>query len=200
MELFNEINSFIKRSKLEISIFKLLLLYHHNESDRFCYDLILDVTKKIESGMVIYSKEKSDELYNTIDNDFITLKELYEEFKREVYPFFSVKSIMLLSVLPKTDVEKIYSFLVKYIEEDIKGVEKLLFQIYKTIMYFPSVEYQNSVKEFLNQTVITDDRLESVMGSIKQHKKDLQSEGLENSYIELLAMYFDYLCKEFKHV
>lgn len=200
MELFNEINSFIKRSKLEISIFKLLLLYHHNESDRFCYDLILDVTKKIESGMVIYSKEKSDELYNTIDNDFITLKELYEEFKREVYPFFSVKSIMLLSVLPKTDVEKIYSFLVKYIEEDIKGVEKLLFQIYKTIMYFPSVEYQNSVKEFLNQTVITDDRLESVMGSIKQHKKDLKSEGLENSYIELLAMYFDYLCKEFKHV
>lgn len=200
MELFNEINSFIKRSKLEISIFKLLLLYHHNESDRFCYDLILDVTKKIESGMVIYSKEKSDELYNTIDNDFITLKELYEEFKREVYPFFSVKSIMLLSVLPKTDVEKIYSFLVKYIEEDIKGVEKLLFQIYKTIMYFPSVEYQNSVKEFLNQTVITDDRLESVMGSIKQHKKDLKSEGLENSYIELLAMYFDYLCKGFKHV
>ena len=150
--------------------------------------------------MVIYSKEKSDELYNTIDNDFITFKELYEEFKREVYPFFSVKSIMLLSVLPKTDVEKIYSFLVKYIEEDIKGVEKLLFQIYKTIMYFPSVEYQNSVKEFLNQTVITDDRLESVMGSIKQHKKDLKSEGLENSYIELLAMYFDYLCKEFKHV
>ena len=69
MELFNEINSFIKRSKLEISIFKLLLLYHHNESDRFCYDLILDVTKKIESGMVIYSKEKSDELLIHEDKD-----------------------------------------------------------------------------------------------------------------------------------
>ena len=31
-------------------------------------------------------------------------------------------------------------------------------------------------------------------------RRDLKSEGLENSYIELLAMYFDYLCKEFKHV
>ena len=67
-------------------------------------------------------------------------------------------------------------------------------------MYFPSVEYQNNVKEFLNQSIITEERLESVMGSIKQHKKDLKSEGLESSYIELLAMYFDYLCKEFKNV
>lgn len=200
MKLFEDINSFLKRSKLDNSIFKLLLLYHHNESDKLCYDIILELTEKIEGSIVIYSKEKSDELYNVIDNDFYTLKELYEEFKREVYPFFSVKSVMVLSVLPRGDVEKIYTFLVKYLEEDINGVEKLLFQIYKTLMFFPSVEYQNSVKEFLSQSVITDDRLESVMGSIKQHKKDLKSEGLESSYIELLAMYFDYLCKEFNYV
>ena len=67
-------------------------------------------------------------------------------------------------------------------------------------MYFPSEEYRNSVKDFLSQSVITEERLESVMGSIKQHKKDLKNEGLESSYIELLAIYFDYLCKEFKHV
>lgn len=200
MKLFDDIGSFLKRSKLDNSIFKLLLLYHNNESDLLCYDIILELTEKIESSIVIYSKEKSDELYNVIDNDFATLKELYEEFKREVYPYFSVKSVMLLTVLPKTDVEKVYSFLVKYLEEDETGINKLLFQIYKTLMYFPSVEYRNSVKEFLSQSVITDDRLESVMGSIKQHKKDLKSEGLESSYIELLAMYFDYLCKEFKHV
>ncbi len=200
MKLFEDINSFLKRSKLDNSIFKLLLLYHNNESDKLCYDIILELTEKIEGSIVIYSKEKSDELYNVIDNDFYTLKELYEEFKREVYPFFSVKSVMVLSVLPKSDVEKIYTFLVKYLDEDIKGVEKLLFQIYKTLMFFPSVEYQNSVKEFLSQSVVTDDRLESVMGSIKQHKKDLKSEGLESSYIELLAMYFDYLCKEFNYV
>ncbi len=200
MKLFDDIGSFLKRSKLDNSIFKLLLLYHNNESDLLCYDIILELTEKIESSIVIYSKEKSDELYNVIDNDFATLKELYEEFKREVYPYFSVKSVMLLTVLPKTDVEKVYSFLVKYLEEDETGINKLLFQIYKTLMHFPSVEYRNSVKEFLSQSVITDDRLESVMGSIKQHKKDLKSEGLESSYIELLAMYFDYLCKEFKHV
>mgnify|MGYP003289758227 CR=1 FL=1 len=200
MKLFDDIGSFLKRSKLDNSIFKLLLLYHKNESDLLCYDIILELTEKIESSIVIYTKEKSDELYNVIDNDFATLKELYEEFKREVYPYFSVKSVMLLTVLPKTDVEKVYSFLVKYLEEDETKIDKLLFQIYKTLMYFPSVEYRNSVKEFLSQSVITDDRLESVMGSIKQHKKDLKSEGLESSYIELLAMYFDYLCKEFKHV
>ena len=200
MKLFEDINSFLKRSKLDNSIFKLLLLYHNTESDKLCYDIIIELTEKIEGSMVIYSKEKSIELYNIIDNDFATLKELYEEFKREVYPYFSVKSVMLLSVLPKTDVEKIYKFLVRYLDDEIRGIEKLLFQIYKTLMYFPSVEYQNNVKEFLNQSIITEERLESVMGSIKQHKKDLKSEGLESSYIELLAMYFDYLCKEFKNV
>lgn len=200
MKLFEDINSFLKRSKLDNSIFKLLLLYHNTESDKLCYDIIIELTEKIEGSMVIYSKEKSIELYNIIDNDFATLKELYEEFKREVYPYFSVKSVMLLSVLPKTDVEKIYKFLVRYLDDEIRGIEKLLFQIYKTLMYFPSVEYQNNVKEFLNQSIITEELLESVMGSIKQHKKDLKSEGLESSYIELLAMYFDYLCKEFKNV
>ena len=201
MELFNEINGFIKRSKLEISIFKLLLLYHDNSEDKSCYELILELTAKIEEDQVIYSKEKSDALYNTIDNDFVTLKELYDEFKKEVYPYFPVKAVMLLSVLPKSDVDKIYKFLVKYLSfDETKGVDSIVFQIYKTLSYFPSVEYRNNVMDFLNQTVITSDRLESVMSSIKQHKKDLKSEGLENSYIELLAMYFNYLCKEFKHV
>ena len=201
MELFNEINSFIKRSKLELSIFKLLLLYHKSSEDILCYDVILEVTSKIESDLVIYSKEKGEALYNTIDNDFVTLKELYEEFKKEVYPYFPVKGVMLLSVLPKTDVDKIYNFLVRYLEfEESKGLDALVFQIYKTLMYFPSEEYRNSVKDFLSQTIITSDRLENVMASIKQHKKDLKNEGLEASYIELLAIYFNYLCKEFKHV
>ena len=158
MKLFEDINSFLKRSKLDNSIFKLLLLYHDTESDKLCYDIIIELTEKIEGSMVIYSKEKSIELYNIIDNDFATLKELYEEFKREVYPYFSVKSVMLLSVLPKTDVEKIYKFLVRYLDDEIRGIEKLLFQIYKTLMYFPSVEYQNNVKEFLNQSIITEER------------------------------------------
>lgn len=201
MELFNEITTYIKRTKLDNAIFKLLLLYNTNLQDSLCYDLIQEVTKKIENNIVIYNKEKLVELYNIIDNDFATLKALYEEYKREVYPLFPVKGIMLLSVLPKSDVDKIYSFLSDYLKDnDSFGIDKLLFQIYKTLMYFPSAEYRSSVKEFLSQSIITDERLESVMGSIKQHKKDLKSEGLENSYIELLAMYFDYLCKEFKHV
>ena len=200
MKLFEDINSFLKRAKLDNSIFKLLLIYHSNNMDKLCYDIILELSLKIENSMVIYSKEKSDELYNVIDNDFYTLKELYEEFKREVYPLFPVKGIMLLSVLPRTDVDKIAKFIGNYMIEDSVGIDKLLFQIYKTLSFFPSNDYQQSVKEFLSQTVITEERLESVMGSIKQHKKDLKSEGLESSYVELLAMYFDYLCKEFKHV
>ena len=201
MNLFEEIASFSKRSKQDTAIFRLLLLYNNNESDKLCYDLILELTKKIDEQVVIYSKEKSEQLYNLIDNDFVTLKELYEEYKREVYPLFPVKGIMLLSVLPKSDVDKIYSFLSDYLKDnDSFVIDKLLFQIYKTLMYFPSAEYRSSVKEFLSKSIITEERLERVMGSIKQHKKDLKSEGLENSYIELLAMYFDYLCKEFKHV
>ena len=107
----------------------------------------------------------------------------------------------MLSVLPKTDVEKMNVFLNKYlIDEQTDHLQQLLFQIYKTLMYFPSEQYRTSVKEFLNATTISEDRLESVMASIKQHKKDLKSEGLEASYIELLAMYFNYLCMVRKDV
>jgi hypothetical protein len=201
MELFNEITTYIKRTKLDNAIFKLLLLYNTNLQDSLCYDLIQEVTKKIENNIVIYNKEKSVELYNIIDNDFATLKALYEEYKREVYPLFPLRALALLSVLPKTDVEKMNVFLNKYlIDEQTDHLQQLLFQIYKTLMYFPSEQYRNSVKEFLNATTISEDRLESVMASIKQHKKDLKSEGLEASYIELLAMYFNYLCMGKKDV
>jgi hypothetical protein len=201
MELFNEITTYIKRTKLDNAIFKLLLLYNTNLQDSLCYDLIQEVTKKIENNIVIYNKEKSVELYNIIDNDFATLKALYEEYKREVYPLFPLRALALLSVLPKTDVEKMNVFLNKYlIDEQTDHLQQLLFQIYKTLMYFPSEQYRNSVKEFLNATTISEDRLESVMASIKQHKKDLKSEGLEASYIELLAMYFNYLCMVRKDV
>ena len=201
MELFNEITTYIKRTKLDNAIFKLLLLYNTNLQDSLCYDLLQEVTKKIENNIVIYNKEKSVELYNIIDNDFATLKALYEEYKREVYPLFPLRALALLSVLPKTDVEKMNVFLNKYlIDEQTDHLQQLLFQIYKTLMYFPSEQYRTSVKEFLNATTISEDRLESVMASIKQHKKDLKSEGLEASYIELLAMYFNYLCMGKKDV
>jgi hypothetical protein len=201
MELFNEITTYIKRTKLDNAIFKLLLLYNTNLQDSLCYDLIQEVTKKIENNIVIYNKEKSVELYNIIDNDFATLKALYEEYKREVYPLFPLRALASLSVLPKTDVETMNVFLNKYlIDEQTDHLQQLLFQIYKTLMYFPSEQYRNSVKEFLNATTISEDRLESVMASIKQHKKDLKSEGLEASYIELLAMYFNYLCMGKKDV
>ena len=201
MELFNEITAYIKRTKLDNAIFKLLLLYNTNLQDSLCYDLIQEVTKKIENNIVIYNKEKSVELYNIIDNDFATLKALYGEYKREVYPLFPLRALALLSVLPKTDVEKMNTFLNKYlIDEQTDHLQQLLFQIYKTLMYFPSEQYRNSVKDFLNATTISEDRLESVMASIKQHKKDLKSEGLEASYIELLAMYFNYLCMVRKDV
>ena len=81
--------------------------------------MILELTKKIDEQVVIYSKEKSEQLYNVIDNDFATIKELYEEYKREVYPLFPVKGIMLLSVLPKSDVDKIYSFLSDYLNRHL---------------------------------------------------------------------------------
>jgi hypothetical protein len=125
-----------------------------------CYDLIQEVTKKIENNIVIYNKEKSVELYNIIDNDFATLKALYEEYKREVYPLFPLRALALLSVLPKTDVEKMNVFLNKYlIDEQTDHLQQLLFQIYKTLMYFPSEQYRTSVKEFLNASTISEDRL-----------------------------------------
>jgi hypothetical protein len=199
--LFDEINSYLKRCKLEISIFKLLLLYNKNSEDEICYNLILSLTKKIEESICIYNKERNSELYNIIDNDFVTLKDLFDEFKKEVYPLFSVQGLSLLTKLPKTDVEKMYIMLEAFLEEDVVDFkQRLLFQIYKTLMYFPNEEYKNSVKQFLDQNKITTSSMEKVMSSIKQQKKDLKNEGLEKSYIELLALYFHYLFIEVQHV
>ncbi len=199
--LFDEINSYLKRCKLEISIFKLLLLYNKNSEDEICYNLILSLTKKIEESICIYNKERNSELYNIIDNDFVTLKDLFDEFKKEVYPLFSVQGLSLLTKLPKTDVEKMYIMLEAFLEEDVVDFkQRLLFQIYKTLMYFPNEEYKNSVKKFLDQNKITTSSMEQVMSSIKQQKKDLKNEGLEQSYIELLALYFHYLFIEVQHV
>ena len=199
--LFDEINSYLKRCKLEISIFKLLLLYNKNSEDEICYNLILSLTKKIEESICIYNKERNSELYNIIDNDFVTLKDLFDEFKKEVYPLFSVQGLSLLTKLPKTDVEKMYIMLEAFLEEDVVDFkQRLLFQIYKTLMYFPNEEYKNSVKQFLDQNKITTSSMEQVMSSIKQQKKDLKNEGLEQSYIELLALYFHYLFIEVQHV
>lgn len=201
MELFNEINSYLKRNKLEISIFKLLLLYDKNESDELCYNFIVSLTKKIEENICIYNKEKSEELFNIIDNDFVTLKDLFDEFKKEVYPLFPVQGITLLTRLPKTDVEKMYLVLENFFKEEVVDFkQRLLFQIYSTLMFFPSEEYRNSVKEFLNQNKISTNSMEKVMSSIKQHKQELKNEGLENSYIELLSLYFHYLFLEVNHV
>mgnify|MGYP003296094289 FL=1 len=100
-------------------------------------------------------------MYNIIDNDFVTLKDLFDEFKKEVYPLFSVQGLSLLTKLPKTDVEKMYIMLEAFLEEDVVDFkQRLLFQIYKTLMYFPNEEYKNSVKQFLDQNKISTSSME----------------------------------------
>ena len=70
MELFNEITTYIKRTKLDNAIFKLLLLYNTNLQDSLCYDLIQEVTKKIENNIVILTIINSISFERIVSKNF----------------------------------------------------------------------------------------------------------------------------------
>ena len=95
------------------------------------------------------------------------------------------------------DCEHIVGELLKEFKIERKPSDEILHKLKKI---GASEEYRNSVKEFLNQNKISTNSMEKVMSSIKQHKQELKNEGLENSYIELLSLYFHYLFLEVNHV
>lgn len=197
MQLFEEINKFFKRTNLEKNIFKLLSMYDQNSENKECLELIDNITLKIKTNICEYQKTFEDSLYNIIDNDFVTLKDLHDEYKKEVYPLFPVKGIALLTTLTNTDISKITNYLSSYlIEEDLNEIKSnLLFQIFKTLSYFEDNNYKEKIKTFLNNNMMTCEHIEAIMTSMKQHKKELKNEGLENEYLNLMAVYFHFLYK-----
>ena len=163
MDLFKEYSLFVKNQSVTLRIFRFLSLFDIPVDGNLYVETINTLMNKIKDNITLYNIKKSEELYNVIDNDFVTLNDLVTEFKNIVYPCFPVSSLAIISNFGVLDIE-----------------------------YFPT-SYQEQVRKFLNQEHISDKNLENIIYSIKSNKKVLKNEGLENSYIELITIYFNYL-------
>lgn len=190
MDLFKEYSLFVKNQSVTLRIFRFLSLFDIPVDGNLYVETINTLMNKIKDNITLYNIKKSEELYNVIDNDFVTLNDLVTEFKNIVYPCFPVSSLSIISNFGVLDIDKMIKY--KKNNEIIDAYKSLLFQIYKTLEYFPT-SYQEQVRKFLNQEHISDKNLENIIYSIKSNKKVLKNEGLENSYIELITIYFNYL-------
>lgn len=190
MDLFKEYSLFVKNQSVTLRIFRFLSLFDIPIDGNLYVETINTLMNKIKDNITLYNIKKSEELYNVIDNDFVTLNDLVTEFKNIVYPCFLVSSLAIISNFGVLDIDKMIKY--KKNNEIIDAYKSLLFQIYKTLEYFPT-SYQEQVRKFLNQEHISDKNLENIIYSIKSNKKVLKNEGLENSYIELITIYFNYL-------
>lgn len=190
MDLFKEYSLFVKNQSVTLRIFRFLSLFDIPVDGNLYVETINTLMNKIKDNITLYNIKKSEELYNVIDNDFVTLNDLVTEFKNIVYPCFPVSSLAIISNFGVLDIDKMIKY--KKNNEIIYAYKSLLFQIYKTLEYFPT-SYQEQVRKFLNQEHISDKNLENIIYSIKSNKKVLKNEGLENSYIELITIYFNYL-------
>ena len=177
MDLFKEYSLFVKNQSVTLRIFRFLSLFDIPVDGNLYVETINTLMNKIKDNITLYNIKKSEELYNVIDNDF-------------VYPCFPVSSLDIISNFGVLDIDKMIKY--KKNNEIIDAYKSLLFQIYKTLEYFPT-SYQEQVRKFLNQEHISDKNLENIIYSIKSNKKVLKNEGLENSYIELITIYFNYL-------
>lgn len=200
MKLFDEINHFINIKNIERNIFDILSLYDQKIENIECLKLIDQLISKIKEAICIYQKTKNESLYNIIDNDFVTLKDLFEEYKKEVYPLFSVKSLMLLSTLKENELHSVYKYLTIF-NNEIRFesiINSLTFAVFKTIDYIDDDSFKQKIKDFLNNNTLTEPVFESIISSIKKIKKEKTNDQLDKEYLKLIAVYFYYLYKEGK--
>lgn len=200
MKLFDEINHFINIKNIERSIFDILSLYDQKIENIECLKLIDQLISKIKEAICIYQKTKNESLYNIIDNDFVTLKDLFEEYKKEVYPLFSVKSLMLLSTLKENELHSVYKYLTIF-NNEIRFesiINSLTFAVFKTIDYIDDDSFKQKIKDFLNNNTLTEPVFEAIISSIKKIKKEKTNDQLDKEYLKLIAVYFYYLYKEGK--
>ena len=197
MKLFDEINHFINIKNIERSIFDILSLYDQKIENIECLKLIDQLISKIKEAICIYQKTKNESLYNIIDNDFVTLKDLFEEYKKEVYPLFSVKSLMLLSTLKENELHSVYKYLTIF-NNEIRFesiINSLTFAVFKTIDYIDDDSFKQKIKDFLNNNTLTEPVFEAIISSIKKIKKEKTNDQLDKEYLKLIAVYFYYLYK-----
>lgn len=193
MELNAKINEKLKSISKDLAIFDFLKNFTSDNDDVICLEcisnLVNDLTLISESNVLF-----DNGVINKVENDLITLDDLINEFKTLGYSKFNIEILSLISSFGVNQIKKMTNYISDFKGSDYKN--RLCFEIFKTIDYFPSDEYRLKVKEYLNKQDLTYNDYELIILSIRKNKKDLKSEGLEIAYLELMAIFIAYLCEK----
>lgn len=192
MKLFDEINNYLSYAKQEVMYFTFLSYYDPNEDNKECLRLINQLTKKIINSMEQYKLVNSDELYNTIDNDFITLKALYAEYRDYGYNFFSFKALALIKNLKKEELRCLI-----HLQQEFKFTNEYLTLVIEQINYVMKLinnkKYTFEVSQYLQSRKLNSESLEPLIMNLKQYQKNNEIEGIREAYLKLIFLYFNYL-------
>ncbi len=192
MKLFDEINRFFHYTKQELVLFTFLSLYDQNEENQECLRLISELTNKINNSLKQYELDSSDSLYNIIDNDFITLQDLYAEYRNNGYNSFSFKVIALVKSLKTDELD----LMIKW-QTEIAGISSFLDLVIKQIKLMIKLinndAFASEVINYLDHHSLDSESLELVITSLKKYKNNLEIEGIKEVYLKLIFLYFNYL-------
>lgn len=192
MKLFDEINRFFHYTKQELVLFTFLSLYDQNEENQECLRLINELTNKINNSLKQYELASSDRLYNIIDNDFITLQDLYAEYRNNGYNSFSFKVIALVKSLKTDELD----LMIKW-QTEIAGISSFLDLVIKQIKLMIKLinndAFASEVINYLDHHSLDSESLELVITSLKKYKNNLEIEGIKEVYLKLIFLYFNYL-------
>lgn len=191
MELINRIVEKLKSIAKDIVVFEFFRPFINDVEDLACLDCINELIYSL-NNTVEWLQNPTNELINKAENDLITLDDLINEFKTIVLPKFGMEALTLVSSFSTTQIKKMTYYILNSGITNYEG--QLSFEIFKTITYFPSTEYQNQVRNYLSKENLSFNDYELIMTSIKRNKKELKNEGLEIAYLELMAIYIGYLC------
>ncbi len=194
MELFNEIKTFLNHIKQEIVLFNFLALYDESKDNTECLKLFLNLRFKLARNVKQYELKNDETLYNIIDNDFITLKDLYEEYKEHIYALFPFKALALVKKLNEYDLALLSKYYVS-LGSTNNQVDSIIKQILHLLNMINDQEYKNQVINYLDHN-LSDERIEQIILSLKKYKDSVDIWGIKDEYVKLIFIYFNYLLKE----
>lgn len=103
MELIDNIKKYLNRSfAVDIIAFNTLNCY--NDKNKECLNLINVIADRIKDNLKCYEAKPEDAIYNVLENDFFTLKELVKEYEENEYVLFPLRPLSIYSMLNKEDI------------------------------------------------------------------------------------------------
>lgn len=180
MELITSVLEYLQNIEANYLIFDILNKYDKDNNTIDCYKMINELTKKIINNINEYSKDKKEEIYNLIDNDFITLKDLIEEYKEMEYNHFLVKAVSYLTQRNKDELKKIKEYISNL---DIVSSEELLNNEIQNNLSFDEFNHYQEMLQYNNHM----ESYDVIISYIK--RKELNTDN----YLKLISLYLNYL-------